>query len=211
MESRVGGPGQRIGLRGRAEECARLDRLIEDVRRGNSRSLVLRGEPGIGKTVLLEYLAESASGLRVVRALGVESEMELAYASLHQLCAPLLDRLGGLPAPQRQAMEIAFGLQLGHRPGPVSRQFGRAELALGGGRGASAAVRGRRCAVAGSGLGADVGICGSSPVGGAGRHRVRRTRVERGARSACPSWRCGACRMATPARCCGSMRRLRVR
>jgi hypothetical protein len=68
-----------------------LDGLIGDVRRGESRSLVLRGEAGIGKTALLEYLIESASELMVIRAVGVELEMELAYASLHQLCAPLLD------------------------------------------------------------------------------------------------------------------------
>ena len=77
---------------------------------------MLRGEAGIGKTALLEYLIASASDLTVVRAVGVESEMELAYASLHQLCAPLLDRLDRLPAPQRQAMEIVFGLSAGGAP-----------------------------------------------------------------------------------------------
>ena len=84
-------------LLGRADECALLDGLLDDVRRGESRSLVLRGEPGIGKTALLEYLVESASDLSVARATGVESEMELAFASLHQLCAPLLERLERLP------------------------------------------------------------------------------------------------------------------
>ena len=78
--------------------------------------MVLRGEAGIGKTALLEYLIESASDLTVVRAVGVESDMELAYASLHQLCAPLLDRLERLPAPQRQAVEIVFGLSSGTAP-----------------------------------------------------------------------------------------------
>ena len=72
-----------------------LDELVADIRRGESRSLVLRGEAGIGKTALLEYLVESASDLTVVRAVGVESEMELAYASLHQLCAPMLSASGG--------------------------------------------------------------------------------------------------------------------
>ena len=76
----------------------------------------MRGEAGIGKTALLEYLVESASDLTVVRAVGVESEMELAYAGLHQLCAPLLDRLERLPAPQRQALEIVFGLSAGAAP-----------------------------------------------------------------------------------------------
>ena len=86
-----------MSLLGRADECALLDDLIDDIRRGESRSLVLRGEAGIGKTALLEYLVESASDLTVARAVGVESEMELAFASLHQLCAPLLDRLERLP------------------------------------------------------------------------------------------------------------------
>ena len=110
------GPGRRTALLGRADECALLDALIDTVRRGESRSLVLRGEAGIGKTALLEYLVGSASDLTVVRAVGVESEMELAYASLHQLCAPLLDRLAGLPGPQRQALEIVFGLSAGAPP-----------------------------------------------------------------------------------------------
>jgi hypothetical protein len=93
-----------------------LDGLLGDIRRGESQSLVLRGEAGIGKTALLEYLIASASDMTVVRAVGVESEMELAYASLHQLCAPLLDRLPGLPAPQRQALEVVFGLSSGAAP-----------------------------------------------------------------------------------------------
>ena len=113
-ESRFRGPGGR--LRGRANECALLDDLVSAIRRGESRSLVLRGEAGIGKTALLDYLIASASDLTVVRAVGVESDMELAYASLHQLCGPLLDRLERLPAPQRQAMEIVFGLSAGEAP-----------------------------------------------------------------------------------------------
>ncbi len=110
------GSGPRPSLEGRARECALLDGLVEAIREGESRSLVLRGEAGIGKTALLEYLIASASDLTVVRAVGVESEMELAYASLHQLCAPLLDRLERLPAPQRQALEIVFGLSSGAAP-----------------------------------------------------------------------------------------------
>src|SRR6476659_10291773 len=112
--SRSGGLGGH--LRGRAKECAQLDDLVSAIRRGESRSLVLRGEAGIGKTALLEYLIAAAPDLTVVRAVGVESDMELAYASLHQLCGPLLDRLEGLPAPQRQAMEIVFGLSAGAAP-----------------------------------------------------------------------------------------------
>src|SRR3954451_1275747 len=104
------------GLRGRASECALLDEVVAAIRRDRSRSLVLRGEAGIGKTALLEYLIASASDLTVVRAVGVESEMELGFASLHQLCAPLLDRLPELPDPQRRAVEIVFGLSAGGAP-----------------------------------------------------------------------------------------------
>ena len=90
--------------------------MIAAVREGESRTLVVRGEAGVGKTALLDYLLERASGCRIVRAAGVESEMELAFASLHQLCAPMLDRVGRLPAPQRDALEIAFGLRAGAAP-----------------------------------------------------------------------------------------------
>jgi DNA-binding CsgD family transcriptional regulator len=116
VTSRFPGPGRRTRLRGRESECAQLDDLTAAIRRGESRSLVLRGEAGIGKTALLEHLITGAADLIVVRAAGVESEMELAYASLHQLCAPLLGRLDRLPAPQRQALEIVFGLSAGTAP-----------------------------------------------------------------------------------------------
>jgi DNA-binding CsgD family transcriptional regulator len=104
------------GLWGRTAECTILDDLLSVVRRGESRSLVLSGEAGIGKTALLEYLTASASDMTVLRAVGVESEMELPYASLHQLCGPLLDQLPTLPTPQRQAMETVFGLAVGGAP-----------------------------------------------------------------------------------------------
>jgi DNA-binding CsgD family transcriptional regulator len=116
MESPFSAPGRHAGLRGRGSECALLDDLVSAIRRGESRSLVLRGEAGIGKTALLEYLIASASDLTLVRAVGVQSDMELAFASLHQLCGPLLDRLERLPAPQQQAMEIVFGLSAGEAP-----------------------------------------------------------------------------------------------
>jgi DNA-binding CsgD family transcriptional regulator len=93
-----------------------MDDLVSAIRRGESRSVVLRGEAGIGKTALLEYLVASASDLRVVRAVGVESDMELAFASLQQLCSPLLDRIEELPAPQRRALETVFGLSDGAAP-----------------------------------------------------------------------------------------------
>jgi DNA-binding CsgD family transcriptional regulator len=103
-------------LRGRRSECETLDRLLGHVRAGASRALVLRGEPGVGKTALLEYTIESAPDFRVARAVGVESEMELAFAALQQLCAPMPDRLDRLPAPQRDALATAFGLSAGGAP-----------------------------------------------------------------------------------------------
>jgi DNA-binding CsgD family transcriptional regulator len=116
MESGLAAPGPPSGLRGRTNECALLDDLVSAVRRGESRSVVLRGEAGIGKTALLEYLVASASDLHVVRAVGVESEMELAFAGLHQLCAPMLGRLERLPGPQRDALRTVFGLSEGTAP-----------------------------------------------------------------------------------------------
>jgi hypothetical protein len=104
------------GLRGRSAECATLDRMVASVRVGESRALVLRGEAGVGKTALLDYLAGSASDLQVVRAAGVESEMELPSASVHQLCSPMLDRLGALPGPQGEALAVVFGLSAGPAP-----------------------------------------------------------------------------------------------
>src|SRR5690349_10569948 len=115
-------------LRGRREECAALDRLLGGARAGQSGALVLEGEAGAGKTALLDYAIASASDLRVLHAGGVESEMELAFAALHQLCAPLLDHLDGLPAPQRLALEITFGLSDG--PPPDRLFVGLAALGL---------------------------------------------------------------------------------
>jgi DNA-binding CsgD family transcriptional regulator len=103
-------------LVGRQVERAALDRLLDEVRAGQSRVLALHGEPGVGKTALLDYLVEQASDCRVARAAGVQSEMELAFAGLHQLCAPMLDRLERLPPPQRDALRTAFGLSAGSTP-----------------------------------------------------------------------------------------------
>ncbi len=103
-------------LRGRRRECEVLDDLLASVRTGESRVLVLRGEAGIGKTALLDHLAGGASDFRVARAAGVESEMELALAGLHQLCAPFADRIDILPGPQRDALSTAFGRRGGDAP-----------------------------------------------------------------------------------------------
>jgi DNA-binding CsgD family transcriptional regulator len=113
-----GGPVMR--LLGRRVECEALDRLLADAVAGTSQALVLRGEAGVGKTALLGYLSErvEGSGLRIARAAGVESEMELAYSSLHQLCVTMLDHLERLPVRQRAALETVFGLSEGPAPDP---------------------------------------------------------------------------------------------
>src|ERR1700719_4432048 len=100
----------------RLSERAALSQLLEAARAGRSGVLVVRGEPGVGKTALLEWAVGSAAGLRVARVAGVESEMELAFAALQQLCAPMLDKLAGLPDPQRAALGVAFGLNTGAAP-----------------------------------------------------------------------------------------------
>ena len=103
-------------LSGRSAECAALERLVASARAGESRVLVLRGEPGVGKTALLDYLAERAPECRIARVSGVESEMEFAFAGLHQLCAPMVRQLGGLPKPQADALGTVFGLREGGTP-----------------------------------------------------------------------------------------------
>src|SRR5277367_536449 len=120
--------GRASGLTDRHAERGVLDQLVGAVRAGGSRVLVVRGEPGVGKSALLDYLAGRAAGCRVVRAAGVESEMELAFAGLHQLLAPVLDRVEGLPAPQQEALRTAFGLSSG--PAPDRFLVGLAVLGL---------------------------------------------------------------------------------
>ncbi|MEU6418854.1 helix-turn-helix transcriptional regulator [Streptomyces spiralis] len=110
----VGDP--QVGLRGRGRELAALERVLARARSGCSAVLVLRGEAGIGKTALLDHTQRRAAGFRVAGVAGVESEMELPFASLHQLCGPMLDRLRDLPGPQREALSVAFGLQEGQAP-----------------------------------------------------------------------------------------------
>src|SRR6516225_1585984 len=111
-------PDRATGLMDRRAERDMLGRLVDAIRGGESRVLVLRGDSGVGKTVLLDYLTRQASGAgcRVTRVVGVQSEMELAFAGLHQLCAPMLSRAERLPVPQRDALRIAFGIAAGPPP-----------------------------------------------------------------------------------------------
>jgi DNA-binding CsgD family transcriptional regulator len=104
------------GLRGRQNECKVLNGLVASAQANRSQVLVLRGEAGIGKTALLDFLIEHPGGCQLGRAAGVESELELPYAGLHQLCGPYLDRIDSLPIPQRDALSTAFGLQAGSAP-----------------------------------------------------------------------------------------------
>jgi DNA-binding CsgD family transcriptional regulator len=122
--------GRTAGLTDRRTERDALDRLADAVRGGQSRALVVRGDPGVGKTVLLDYLAGAAtrSGCEIRRATGVQTGMELAFAGLHQLCTPMLDRAEHLPAPQRDALRTAFGLAAG--PPPDRFLVGLAALSL---------------------------------------------------------------------------------
>ena len=103
-------------LLGRQTECSALDDLLSALRRGESRVLVVRGGPGVGKSALLGHLTSSAGGARLLTTVGAESDMELAYAAVHQLCLPLLDRLDTLPVPQRDALEAVFGMRTGSPP-----------------------------------------------------------------------------------------------
>ena len=135
----VPGPraGKQMALVGRRDEQEALDRLLDGARSGRSGVLVLRGEAGVGKTALLEYLAERASGCELARAAGVQADTELAFAGLQQMFASLLGPLESLPDPQRKALAVAFGL----RRGPAPDRF----LV---GRSPPAGLRGRRCPMA---------------------------------------------------------------
>src|SRR5580693_4570645 len=111
-------PDGRTVLRGRAVALAALERLLDEARAGRGGALVLQGEAGIGKTALLQFASDHATGFRLLRAEGAEFEMELPFAALHQLCLPVLERLEFLPEPQRDAMTAAFGLRVAPAPGP---------------------------------------------------------------------------------------------
>src|SRR5689334_18775970 len=115
MSNPVGG-GSPTKLTGRRAESLVLDQLVAAMRRGESGALVVHGEAGVGKTALVEDLAARVPDCRVVHTSGVESEMELPFAAVHQLCAPMLNRLDHLPSPQRQALYVAFGMTVGSAP-----------------------------------------------------------------------------------------------
>src|SRR5438477_7171325 len=105
-------------LLGRQRERAVLERLLDTARGGHGAVLVVHGDPGVGKTALLEYAVEAGEDFRVVRTAGVEGDMELDYAALQQLCSPILEFLERLPDPQRDALGVAFGLSGGPAPSP---------------------------------------------------------------------------------------------
>ncbi|MFE3229802.1 ATP-binding protein [Nocardia sp. NPDC059228] len=105
-------------LFGRRAECARLDALLKEARDGHSAVLVVLGEAGVGKTALLDYALHAGADVRILRVAGVESEMELPYAALHQLCMPVLDMVDHLPTPQTEALATIFGLRGGEAPSP---------------------------------------------------------------------------------------------
>ena len=155
-----------------------LERLLAGARSGRSGVLMVRGEAGVGKTALLDYLLTQAAGCRVTRAAGIESEMELPYAGLHQLCAGLLPRVDTLPTPQAAALATAFGLREGDA-GSLPGRAGDAEPAIRRRRGAAAALRGRRCAVVGSRLGTGAGIRCPTRGGRAGRDGLRGAKQRR--------------------------------
>src|SRR3979490_2838045 len=113
-----GAPSPVRQLLGRERQRLVLDRLLGAARGGHGGVLVVHGEPGVGKTALLEYAGEAGREFRVVQTVGVEGEMELPYAALQQLCSPILDRLERLPDPQRDALGVAFGLSAGQAPNP---------------------------------------------------------------------------------------------
>ena len=122
-------PIRGVGFLGRTRERHRLDAMLAQARDGQSAVLVIRGEPGIGKTSLLRYAARQASGLRIVEVEGVQAEMELPFAGIHRLCAPLLDALDALPEPQQNALRVALGISSGDAPGQVPGRRRRAQPA----------------------------------------------------------------------------------
>ena len=121
----MAGRGQPATLLGRQRECATLDGLLADAREGQSRVIVLRGEAGVGKSTLLDYTSDTARGWRVARAVGIESEMELAYSGLHQICAPLFDVVERLPVEGKLPPWLSGALL---RTGPAKYDLERQTL-----------------------------------------------------------------------------------
>src|ERR1700716_2528878 len=109
-------PLRGLGFLGRARERERLDAMLAQASDGQSALLVVRGEAGIGKTALLRYAARQASGLRIAEIEGIQAEMELPFAGIDRLCAPMLERLEVLAEPQQHALRVAFGLATGGAP-----------------------------------------------------------------------------------------------
>jgi AAA ATPase domain len=132
-----------LAFLGRARERELLDGLLAHARAGKSAVLVVHGEAGVGKTALLHYAARQASGFRVAQIAGVQAEMELPFAGIHQLCGPVLDRLAAIPAPQRNALNVAPGRLARRDAGPVPGRAGGAQPAVGGCRRAAPALPGR--------------------------------------------------------------------
>ena len=204
-------------LLGRRAECEALDGLLADALAGRSRVAVLRGEAGAGKSALLDYVSERVAGWHVATAVGVESEMELAYSGLHQLCAPMLDHLDRLPAPQRDALATVFGL--GHRPCPrsIPGRTRDADAVRRGRRAAAARLHRRRRAVARPGVGADPRVRRPPPPRRADRarvrsaHRHRRRRPRRAPGAADPRARRQRCTRAAARERARSARRRRLR
>ena len=190
-------------LLGRSAECARLDRLLADAKAGQSAVLVLRGAAGTGKTALLEYAAERAEGYRVVRAVGVESEMELPFAGLHQLCGGAARRPRAVAGAAARRARDRVRVERRRPARSLPDQPGDAQPAVRGRRGTAAAVPGRRRPVARSVVGAGARLRGPAPAGRVGRPRCSRS----ASRSSSTSWRgcrtCGSrdCRTRTRASC----------
>ncbi|HYU93354.1 MAG TPA: ATP-binding protein [Actinomycetota bacterium] len=174
-------PGEH--LVGRQRERAVLDRLLEAARGGDGGVLVVHGEPGVGKTALLEYAGETAQGYRVARTSGVEGKMELPFAVLQQLCSPFLGLVERLPQPQRDALGVAFGLRAGAAPNPFLVGLAVLGLLSEAAEDRPAPNCRRRRAVARWRVVARARIRRPPPVGGEDRARVRHARAGRRAQA----------------------------
>ena len=169
-------------LLGRQRERAVLDRLLDAARDGHGAVLVVHGEAGVGKTALLEYAVAAAEDFRVVRTAGVEAEMELAFAALHQLCSPSLDLIERLPDPQREALEVALGLGTGQAPNPFLVGLAVLNLLSEAAEEQPLLVRRRRRAMARPCIGARARVRGPPPARREDRAGLRGAGADRRAR-----------------------------